>query len=250
MPSIRKAPRNLIDVEHHTPERTRIRMNKKHGQKSARAMREKLAEAPGVEHVEYNERTGSFLVHHTSHPEMLGVLAGTTGDIATGLMELVIEAEEFEVAGLLMLAGMVLSGLARMAREHIKPPRDPGILHHTQKRTRIKVHEHHRTDEHLSPLKDKLQALPGVDRVNYNHRTGSVTIHHDGAHETLDDVGGTLRDFSSELFNCIAKHEDPRLAGVHLFAHAMTNGDSDDSLAKTAVMLVVLLMLSDSLAAA
>ena len=248
VPSLRKAPKGL-DIEHHIPGRTRLRLHKKHAKSvHIEHMHKQLKELPGVKEVHFNKRTGSFLVHHEEHPEMFGVLAEASGALATQLFDLVIEAEEIELAGLFLVGGFLVTRLLDSVTERVKPAKKPGLAHHTEGRTRLKVHHHERDGERLKRLKEKIEEVEGVTAAHVNHRTGSVTIHHDSTHETLSEVGDIVKEFSSELFESIVlKGESPVSAGMHVFAHAIvgTSGSNEkqQSLATVAGMAAIFLLL-------
>src|SRR5581483_8460965 len=147
-----KSANPLVRIRHQVPGRTRIKLHKRHKKEHARLVREKLLSVPGVERVDYNERTGSMIVHHHDHPEMSGTITATAGELANTLVGLVAEAEQAELAGLLLLAGMLLSGVSRMMKEQVFPERQPGVVHHSKRRTRLKLHHNHHTHEHMSAL--------------------------------------------------------------------------------------------------
>ncbi len=250
VPSLRQSPVNGLAVEHHVPGRTRLRMHKRHASPhKVRSTHKELEKLPGVEKVEFNERTGSFLVYHSDHPEMFGLLTEATGALAGQFLELVVEAEEAEIAGVFMLGGILLAGVYRSLSNRVKPERKPGLVHHSEGRTRLKVHPHHSNHKHMSHLKERMMNIEGVEEVHVNPRTGSVLVHHDSKHETMHGIGEVLKEYSTELFQCVVKGENPALAGVHLFTEALMDGngksDSTRTLAAAAGIVAIMFVLPE-----
>lgn len=228
MPSLRKKPTRPIEIEHHVPGRTRLRLHKAHARAGhGSRVHEELSRLPGVDRVHFNDRTGSMVIEHGDHPEMLNSITGLTGQLATEMLELVVEAEEVEVAEILFLGGILLTGAIDLMRRSIKPPADPGLVHHTHGRTRFKVHEHQANQEYMDHVSSHLKKVKGVRDVTYNHKTGSIVVHHDAAHETLKEVGSVLSELSKDLFETIVKGENGAAAGVHAFAELLSRKDEE-----------------------
>jgi hypothetical protein len=67
-----------------------------------------VSKVPGVKSVDVNERTGSVLVSHEEHPEILEGLGGALDSIAGDLFEEVLEAEGGAlIPGFSLLAHMI-----------------------------------------------------------------------------------------------------------------------------------------------
>ncbi|MBZ0189397.1 MAG: hypothetical protein K8F91_24340, partial [Candidatus Obscuribacterales bacterium] len=229
MPSIRKKPEKPIGIEHHVPGRTRIRLHKSHAKSEhGRRVHEELAKLPGVKSVGFNDRTGSLVIEHHDHPDMLESITGLTGQMATEMLELVVEAEQIEVAEILFLGGMLLTGALDLIGKKVRPSREPGLVHHTQGRTRLKVHDHQSDAEYLAHVSGNLKNVKGVRDVTFNHKTGSIIVHHDSKHETLKAVGEVLSELSRDLFQSIIKGEDATSAGVHAFADLLSKSNQQE----------------------
>ena len=224
-------------LEHHVPGRTRLKLDRTHyGQGHVEDIHARLKDLPGVEHVAFNHRTGSYLVHHSRDPAMLRSIATVTGEVAGEVLEFVEEAEELELAGLCLVAGLVVSEVSTFIVRRLKPSKKPGLVHHSHGRTRFKLPDRHRDEAHMTMVRERLKSVSGVHDVHYNHRTGSLTIHHDSQHQTMGEVGDVMKEFCSELFDCVVHGENPVVAGVHVFAHAVhNNGTGPES--ENALML-------------
>lgn len=72
------------------------------------------------------------------------------------------------------------------------PPASAAVVHSLPGRTRLKVPRAHRTPHAMARVREALQSVPGVRRVDVNATTGSVLVHHDAEAVKLDDVAESL----------------------------------------------------------
>lgn len=92
-----------------------------------------------------------------------------------------------------------------------------GVAHHTPGRTRLKVPHTHRHPEHLDRVKVAIEEIEGVAKVHVNHRTGSITVHHDTNMAILEAIALALEKHSGELLSLLAE-EAPALGEIGLVA--------------------------------
>jgi hypothetical protein len=101
-------PKHKKGVSHHIPTRTRYRLPKgRRSKETAARIVEKVSKVPGVKSVDVNERTGSVLVNHEEHPEILNGLGGALDSIAGDLFEEVLEEEGALIPGFSLLAHLL-----------------------------------------------------------------------------------------------------------------------------------------------
>ncbi|HEY9678761.1 MAG TPA: cation transporter [Drouetiella sp.] len=98
-----------------------------------------------------------------------------------------------------------------------------GVKHHLPHRTRIKVPNDHRDPGKMDAVKNQLQALPGVQAVEVNHRTGSVVVHHDERSDTLELMGTAIESICDELFEEILAVEEIEFPGLSVVAQVIRN---------------------------
>jgi hypothetical protein len=93
-----------------------------------------------------------------------------------------------------------------------------GVTHHLPHRTRYKLASHHRNAKTVSRLQESLKQTAGVKDVEYNHRTGSLLIHHVESPEMMGNVSNVLNTIAEDLFEELAE-ENVGLPGVSMLAH-------------------------------
>jgi len=97
-------------VAHHLAHRTRYRLSRKdRNNRTLKSIQDSLAKVPGVKAVEFNERTGSVLVHHDEKPEILGILATVLEELGIDLLEGVAGEEIIVVSGVSIVANLIKS---------------------------------------------------------------------------------------------------------------------------------------------
>jgi len=90
-------------VAHHLAHRTRLRIPRQHRTPhKMEQVAQALRTAPGVRHVEVNHRTGSILVQHDEHPDILKTVEKTLEESSGEILEALIEGGNPEVVGLTM----------------------------------------------------------------------------------------------------------------------------------------------------
>lgn len=62
-------------------------------------------------------------------------------------------------------------------------------------RTRFKLPSHHRNPEEMARISSALQSHPDVDNVQYNAQTGSILVHHNPHHRSLEQFEDIMKDF-------------------------------------------------------
>ena len=68
------------------------------------------------------------------------------------------------------------------------------IASHVLGRLRLKLHPQDRDQATLDAIQNKLQSLPGIDKVRLNPVAGSVTVHYDRTHHSMAGILGFLED--------------------------------------------------------
>jgi hypothetical protein len=92
---------NSKGVAHHLAHRTRFRIPKQHrAPQHMERVATALRKAPGVRHVEVNHRTGSILVHHDEHPDILQTVEKTLEESSGELLEALVEGGSPQILGL------------------------------------------------------------------------------------------------------------------------------------------------------
>ncbi len=98
-----------------------------------------------------------------------------------------------------------------------------GVAHHIPHRTRYHLATHHRNAETKNRVHELLNKVPGVKKVEFNERTGSVLVHHDEVPEILGALSEALTTLGADLFEEIASEEMAIIPGVSLAAHLVKN---------------------------
>ncbi|MBD2043338.1 HMA2 domain-containing protein [Microcoleus sp. FACHB-672] len=68
------------------------------------------------------------------------------------------------------------------------------VVSQTPGRLRLKISEPHRKQGEMAEIVNALNAHPNVSEVRMNLQTGSIVVHHDNYHDTVENVFATLRD--------------------------------------------------------
>lgn len=68
------------------------------------------------------------------------------------------------------------------------------VVSQTPGRLRLKVSEPHRKQGEMAEIVNALNAHPNVSEVRMNPQTGSIVVHHDNYHDTVENVFASLRD--------------------------------------------------------
>jgi len=230
-----------LHVAHQLPHRTRLKLAKEH--RTAARMKEvhqALSKVPGVHQVDVNERTGSVTLHHAPSTEMIGTIAEAVEAIEgfegfgamEGIAETITAVETFELAGIAMLVPLAISivwnfvGQVTKAKGKEKGKKH-GVVHHVHGRSRLKLPHTHRTQENMQKVHDALSKVKGVHKVEMNHRTGSITIHHDSSPQTMKAADKAIKEAASEIFDLLVKGEDFRTVGLGVFAHLVLDDPQD-----------------------
>jgi hypothetical protein len=82
-----------------------------------------------------------------------------------------------------------------------------GVTHHVPHRTRYKLASHHRNDETINHLHASLKQVPGVTKVEFNDRTGSVLVHHDEIPEIVNTLDSVFQGIAVDLFEELVSEE-------------------------------------------
>lgn len=93
-----------------------------------------------------------------------------------------------------------------------------GITHHVPHRTRYRLASHHRNDEMIDRVKNSLAKVPGINKIEYNQRTGSLLVHHDEIPGVLGRLGTLFGEIATDLFEELAEEEIAVVPGISLFA--------------------------------
>ena len=94
-----------------------------------------------------------------------------------------------------------------------------GVTHHVPHRTRYKLASHHRNDEIVNQLHKSLNKVTGVNKIEYNDRTGSLLVHHDEIPGIVNTLGSVFDEIAFDLFEEIANEEIAIAPGTSLFAY-------------------------------
>jgi len=82
-----------------------------------------------------------------------------------------------------------------------------GVTHHVPHRTRYRLASHHRNEETVSRLHESLKKVPGVKKIEFNDRTGSVLVHHDEIPEIVNTLNSACGEIAADLFEELAGEE-------------------------------------------
>ena len=93
-----------------------------------------------------------------------------------------------------------------------------GVTHHLPHRTRYRLAIHHRTPGTVTRIQESILKVPGVKKVEFNERTGSLLVHHDENPEILPMLGTILENIAGDLFVEITEADLAFLPGVSLLA--------------------------------
>lgn len=74
-----------------------------------------------------------------------------------------------------------------------------GVIHHVPHRTRYRLASHHRNEEIVTRLHESLKKVPGVKKVEFNDRTGSVLVHHDEIPDMVNTLNNACGDIAVDL---------------------------------------------------
>ena len=94
-----------------------------------------------------------------------------------------------------------------------------GVAHHLPYRTRYRLASHHRNADIQDRINASISKVPGVKKVEFNERTGSVLVHHDEIPEILGTLSGVMDGIAGDLFEEIAQEELAVIPGMSLTAH-------------------------------
>jgi hypothetical protein len=93
-----------------------------------------------------------------------------------------------------------------------------GVTHHVPHRTRYRLASQHRNEETVNRLHDSLKKVPGVKKVEFNDRTGSVLVHHDEIPEIVNTLNTACGEIAADLFEELAGEELIMFPEVSLLA--------------------------------
>src|SRR5579883_3531902 len=75
-----------------------------------------------------------------------------------------------------------------------------GLAHHLPHRTRYRVAKGHRGEASVKRIRDSVLAVPGVNSVEVNERTGSVLVHHEERSGILESLSVALSGIGEDIF--------------------------------------------------
>lgn len=91
-------------------------------------------------------------------------------------------------------------------------------------RTRFKLPASSRNQEEMARIANGIKQHPEVDDVEYNVRTGSILVHHDTKHNTLDNIKDIMQDL------CVAFLDVTEAAELVRLPHGKESESSESSL--------------------
>lgn len=98
------------------------------------------------------------------------------------------------------------------------------VVHHIPGRVRLRVPHTHRTPDAIGRLREELQSVPGVRRVDVNAVTGSMVVHHDPNGTSLDEVNKALGAAGEFALDLVPPRMREQVRGeVSLVAHDVRN---------------------------
>ncbi len=110
-----KSDQHMRGITHHVPHRTRYRLAARHrAAATVSRIKDSVLKVPGVKNVEFNERTGSLLVHHEEHPEIVSLLGAALAEIAGDLCVELAGVEVAALPGVSLIAQLVGKRFANM----------------------------------------------------------------------------------------------------------------------------------------
>lgn len=240
-----------VGVSHEILGRMRVRMAKTHNKpEHLDKVHEALKKLPHVNDVKVSKRTGSLVVHHNGTPEALSAITATIAEVGTEMLEAVVEGESLQVAGIVLVVHLVVKNLSEfVTRVSERKHKETKVAHRSPGRTRVKVSGKHWCDVHK--MEAALKKLPGVHGVHVNHRTRSVTVHHEEHEKTVERVGEAFEKVAVDFVKAASTHHSPiaeaGAAGLGIFAQMFLSdsggkkGDHDElrKLLVTALLLYV-----------
>ncbi len=93
-----------------------------------------------------------------------------------------------------------------------------GVTHHVPHRTRYRLASHHRNEETVNRLHESLKKVPGVNKVEFNDRTGSLLVHHDEISGMVTKLDGVCNEIATDLFEELVGEEMIMFPEVSLLA--------------------------------
>ncbi len=102
-------------VAHHLPNRTRLRIPKNHRNAVFMDNFEKsLKKIPNVKTVTSNYDTGSIIIEHEEHPEILNLIGSSLEGVANEVFEAMLEGEPIEAIGISVIGHVIYQNFAKL----------------------------------------------------------------------------------------------------------------------------------------
>lgn len=105
-------------------------------------------------------------------------------------------------------------------------PQHTQIVSSTPHRTRLRVSPKRRTKAEMMRIAEAFKASPDVSEVRTNLQTGSIVVHHDYRHKSLEDISATLQDLGI-ILGTVVGVEMPLMNGKSAVASNLTSAVSD-----------------------
>ena len=94
-----------------------------------------------------------------------------------------------------------------------------GVAHHSPSRTRYRLARQHRNVKTLNRIRESIVNVPGVSKVEFNERTGSVLVLHEEKPEILALLDNVLNGVAVDLFEELVEVELGLFPGVSILAN-------------------------------
>ncbi len=111
----KKLKPNSHGVAHHMPSRTRLRIPKSYRSKDTiDGFERSLKKIPNVKSVTSNLTTGSVVIEHEEHPEILSLISSSLEGSGEELFEAMLEGEPIEAIGVSLIGHVIYKNFAKL----------------------------------------------------------------------------------------------------------------------------------------